>query len=105
MKLSHRQTMDVIEEYRKAFWAHRDPAKKVSPFVSHDHIAIANACSAHSVCLYDSWIEIRKPGHCLIAKPLVEGSNFSGPTLENALEKLLNFVRGFFIDDSLFRKI
>jgi hypothetical protein len=109
MKLETRELISAIEEYRKAYMAHRDitfyKKNKYSPLVIQNHTTNVTKGPIFTVSLCDTWVELLYPGRISLGKQPVPHSTFSSTTLQLALEELLNFTRIHFMDDKLFNKI
>lgn len=107
MTLEIRNIIFGIEEYRKAYIAHRDPAfyktNRYKPLISHDYKP--NHQGNYTVSLYDTWVQIDQYKRLLLGKEPVQNSHFTSPRLQMALEELLNFTRESFMSDTLFYKI
>lgn len=96
--------ISAIEEYRRAFWEHRDltavKTKKYVPLVMQDHTTSSVNGSIFYVALHDSWID--DVGSYMDRKPIVK---FGHRRIEEALHEMLDYTRSYFVDDGLFDKI
>ena len=105
MPHTHRAIIQTIEEYRGAYWAHRD----LSFVLEHRYKALVslagNNTSNFSVVLYDTWVNGLGRGSFCMGKKAVDGSCFYSSSLQSALESLLKFTRQFFYEDHLFKQI
>ncbi len=108
MFLKPREIISVIEEYRKAYMAHHDPAfykdGRYKPLVSYSK-SLKSKDVIFTASLYDTWVNIDKHRRFLLGKRPVQHASFSSDTLQMALEDLLDFTRISFIDDKVFIKI
>ena len=108
MKFQPKDIIFVIEEYRKAYMAHHDPAfykdSRYKPLVSYSK-SLAPEGVVFTASLYDTWVNMDKHHRFLLGKQPVQHAYFSSTTLQMALEELLNFARVPFMDDKLFNKI
>jgi hypothetical protein len=106
--MRNREIICTIEEYRKAFWAHRNLSlvedKKYTPLVSHSNFTDGKSI-IHEVRLFDTWINTERRGSFLLIRELVHNSTFRSLDLIMALEELLNASRLQFLDDKLFDRI
>lgn len=95
----------VIEEYRRAYWAHRDLKttlqKRYNPIVVYR----STQNTKFIVHINDSWVEIPRPGTFLVVQEKIEETIFASSNLQDALIKLLNHVRFQFVNDEAFAKI
>lgn len=108
-QLKSKDIIRTIEEYRKAFWAHRDlqlmKEKRYSPVVGWEHITKFGQQPIYQVWLYDTWISMPRKGTFSQLKEEVPNSRCSANSLDMALQELLNVCRVQFMDDKLFNRI
>ena len=107
--LNSKDIIKAIEEYRKAFWAHRNlqfvKDNKYSPVVGWHHTSQYGKKPLYHVWLNDTWVNMRRHGMFTLGQSEVPHSRFKAESLEMALQELLNFCRLHFMDDKLFNRI
>ena len=94
----------TIEEYRRAYWEHRDLKQTIeerySPIVGGGMTG-----DKYSVWLSDNWLHTKHKGYFTTEQVKVDHTVFTANTLQMALEELLNWTRMEFIDDKRFEQI
>lgn len=110
--LAIKDIVKTIEEYRRAFWAHKYPdflvKARYSPLVTYDLNGEKNPTHCvhnflYKVRLFDTWVYADNYSRMHISKNLV--TFYKSDHLQLALEQLLDYTRLQFIDEKLFQKI